>query len=288
MESGRTKRSEKMVQYFNFGKKNLFVFSYKLAAANIVSSLQPWLHLRRRTVPRLLSALRAVCLLWLCPVLVLVQVSNLQLNVTSITCPVPGCAGVLDPEHCRQILPFDVFVSWGNALSESVLFPESDIDSTFICDFCVEPVNLKDSFNRRGCTHFYCQGCIVKFIVSKLQDNVTRIMCPVPSCTGTLDLEYCRAILPKDVFDRWGKALCESVVMALMGPGKKNWERRVKTRCWKSLPRRRGGGGVQIASTMLKENIDSVTDVEQKDQVLFTVRLQIASSNLGIQSTDDD
>ncbi|KAM2621518.1 hypothetical protein TB2_026259 [Malus domestica] len=148
-------------------------------------------------------------------------VSNLQLNVTSITCPVPGCAGVLDPEHCRQILPSDVFVSWSNALSESVLSPESDIDSTFICDFCVEPVNLKDSFNIRGCTHFYCQGCIVKFIASKRQDNVTRIMCPVPGCTGTLDLEYCRAILPKDVCDRWGKALCESVVMALMGTGKK-------------------------------------------------------------------
>ncbi|KAM1155928.1 hypothetical protein ACFX11_027038 [Malus domestica] len=140
-------------------------------------------------------------------------VSSLRINVTSIVCPVPDCQGVLDPDHCRQILPSDVFVSWGNALYESVFAPESDIDSTFICDFCVEPVNLKDSFNIKGCTHFYCQGCIVKLIASKLQDNVTCITCPVPDCSGELDIEYCRPIIPEDVFDRWGKALCESVVM---------------------------------------------------------------------------
>ncbi|KAM1605776.1 hypothetical protein PS2_026473 [Malus domestica] len=58
----------------------------------------------------------------------------------------------------------------------------------------------------------------------------------------------------------------------------KNWERRVKTRCWKSLPRRRGGGGVQIAIILLKEylgaatsnagvHIVSVTNVECKVQI---------------------
>ncbi|TQD77090.1 hypothetical protein C1H46_037366, partial [Malus baccata] len=140
--------------------------------------------------------------------------------------------------------------------------------STFICKFFVEAVNLKDSFNISGYTDFYCQDCIVKFVVSKLQDNVTRITCPVPECTGTLDPEYCREILSKDIFDR-------------------NWERRVKTRCWKSLPRRRGGGGVQIAITMLKEylgaatsnagvDIVSVTKVECKVQVTVLV-----STNVG-------
>ncbi|CAN6563595.1 unnamed protein product [Malus baccata var. baccata] len=148
-------------------------------------------------------------------------VSNLQNNVTStIMCPVQGCTGVLDPDYCRPILPDDVFDGWGNALCESALVDESDdIGSTFVCDFCVERVDLKDSFNIKGCSHFYCQYCIVKFVASKLDDNVSSIICPAQGCTGSLDLDYCRPILPTDVFDRWGKAICESVVI---GPQKKN------------------------------------------------------------------
>ncbi|PQQ08945.1 ATP-dependent RNA helicase DEAH12 chloroplastic [Prunus yedoensis var. nudiflora] len=76
--------------------------------------------------------------------------------------------------------------------------------NTFTCDFCLEPNHLQDSFKVKGCTHFYCDQCIVKFVVSKLQDNVTSIMCPVPGCQGTLDPEHCRRILPNHVFDRWG------------------------------------------------------------------------------------
>ncbi|KAL6274320.1 hypothetical protein ACE6H2_025012 [Prunus campanulata] len=85
--------------------------------------------------------------------------------------------------------------------------------NTFTCDFCLEPNHLQDSFKVKGCTHFYCDQCIVKFVVSKLQDNVTSIMCPVPGCQGTLDPEHCRRILPNNIFDRWGNALCEAVVM---------------------------------------------------------------------------
>ncbi|KAM1047400.1 hypothetical protein ACFX2C_026759 [Malus domestica] len=135
-------------------------------------------------------------------------------------CPVQGCAGLLDPDYCRPILPDDIFDGWGNALCESALVDESDdICSTFVCDFCVERVDLKDSFNIKGCSHFYRQYCIVKFVASKLDDNVSSIICPAQGCTGSLDLDYCRPILPTDVFDRWGKAIYESVVI---GPQKKN------------------------------------------------------------------
>ncbi|KAH0970871.1 hypothetical protein GBA52_023027 [Prunus armeniaca] len=73
-----------------------------------------------------------------------------------------------------------------------------DIDPNFVCHFCHEQVHLERSFNIK---------------VSKLQDNVTSVTCPDQGCPGVLDLEYCRPILPYDVFHRWGKALCESVVM---------------------------------------------------------------------------
>lgn len=83
----------------------------------------------------------------------------------------------------------------------------------FICDLCSESMPLKGSFKVNGCTHFYCKECIVKFIVSKLQYNVTDIMCPAQGCRGKLDPEYCRAILPKTVFDRWGYALCQNLIV---------------------------------------------------------------------------
>ncbi|XP_062020931.1 E3 ubiquitin-protein ligase RSL1-like [Rosa rugosa] len=85
--------------------------------------------------------------------------------------------------------------------------------STFIfkCQFCHEETPLLNAFHIKGCNHFYCPPCIVKFVVSKLHDDITSIMCPVSYCsTGVLDLEYCRRILPKDVTDRWEKALSEN------------------------------------------------------------------------------
>lgn len=83
----------------------------------------------------------------------------------------------------------------------------------FMCDICVEPKPLNESFNIEGCTHFYCTECVIKYVVSKLHDNVTRICCPVSKCPGLLKLEYCCGILPPEVFERWGNALCESVIL---------------------------------------------------------------------------
>lgn len=141
--------------------------------------------------------------------------SKLQENVVFIMCPEPGCRGVLDPEYCYPIIPNEVFDLWVHALwdqNEQSSNSEINNASTFICDFCVEPIRLEDSFNVKGCSHFYCQQCIVNFVVSKLQDNVTSIECPEPNCRGVLDPEYCRPILPNDVFDRWGKALVENLI----------------------------------------------------------------------------
>ncbi|KAM1047387.1 hypothetical protein ACFX13_027339 [Malus domestica] len=54
---------------------------------------------------------------------------------------------------------------------------------------------------------------MVKYVVSKLQDNITSIRCPVPNCIGLLEPEYCRPILPPEVFYRRGSALCEAVIL---------------------------------------------------------------------------
>ncbi|KAK9950833.1 hypothetical protein M0R45_006299 [Rubus argutus] len=71
------------------------------------------------------------------------------------------------------------------------------------------------SFGIQNCTHSYCEDCINNYVASKLQENinVTSIKCPVPDCKGSLDCEYCRPILPPEVFEKWGSALCEAIIV---------------------------------------------------------------------------
>ncbi|GAV70979.1 IBR domain-containing protein [Cephalotus follicularis] len=84
----------------------------------------------------------------------------------------------------------------------------------FVCEICVESQPLNYSLNCKCCSHFYCCQCIVNYVASKLDDNVIRISCPVSGCAGILEPEYCRMILPLDLFNRWGNALCESGIAA--------------------------------------------------------------------------
>ncbi|KAJ9687840.1 hypothetical protein PVL29_013869 [Vitis rotundifolia] len=88
-----------------------------------------------------------------------------------------------------------------------------DPPPTFVCEICVDPKPLNHSFSIKGCPHSYCSDCMTKYVASKLQDNVSRISCPAPNCTGVLEPQQCRPILPSHVFDRWGNALCEALIL---------------------------------------------------------------------------
>lgn len=84
----------------------------------------------------------------------------------------------------------------------------------YTCEICFESKPLNDSFNVEGCTHFYCTKCTAKYIVSKLQDNVLKPMCPDLGCSvgALMNPHYCKQILPNNVLDWWEKALNESVI----------------------------------------------------------------------------
>ncbi|PHU19021.1 hypothetical protein BC332_10172 [Capsicum chinense] len=84
---------------------------------------------------------------------------------------------------------------------------------TFMCEICVDEKPMTQNFKIMGCNHSYCHACTINYIASKLQQNITRISCPVPGCIGNYEPHYCRSILPKQVFDRWGDALCESMIL---------------------------------------------------------------------------
>ncbi|KAK2645115.1 hypothetical protein Ddye_020310 [Dipteronia dyeriana] len=85
--------------------------------------------------------------------------------------------------------------------------------SRFVCELCVESRRSEKLFSVKGCSHAYCADCIAKYVTSKVEQNITSIGCPVSACRGKLDPEYCCKILPEHVFDRWGKALSETVIV---------------------------------------------------------------------------
>ncbi|OMO86391.1 Zinc finger, RING-type [Corchorus olitorius] len=88
----------------------------------------------------------------------------------------------------------------------------NEIDDNYVCEICVKSRPLDDSFGVKGCSHFYCIDCTVNYITYKLHNNETHITCPEANCQGLLDPDFCREILPVDLFERWGNALCESAV----------------------------------------------------------------------------
>ncbi|CAI9097346.1 OLC1v1033746C1 [Oldenlandia corymbosa var. corymbosa] len=91
---------------------------------------------------------------------------------------------------------------------------DDSVDKTFLCSICVDEKPNTESFYIKGCSHSYCAECMAKYVSSKLQENNTNITCPVVGCGGILELQDCRSILPSQVFDRWGDALCEAMILA--------------------------------------------------------------------------
>jgi E3 ubiquitin-protein ligase RNF144 len=81
----------------------------------------------------------------------------------------------------------------------------------FDCKICTKTKTTGDAFYLSGCSHSYCSDCVVSYIRYKLEHKIINIMCPVPGCRGWFEPEFCRSILPTEVFERWDKALCEDL-----------------------------------------------------------------------------
>ncbi|EPS72685.1 hypothetical protein M569_02074, partial [Genlisea aurea] len=87
--------------------------------------------------------------------------------------------------------------------------------SKFTCEICADDKPRNHLFTKLGCAHSYCTDCVSKYVASRLQNNVTKITCPAAGCEGGLEPEQCGSVLPKQVLDRWGDALCEALLLGI-------------------------------------------------------------------------
>ncbi|GAB2245922.1 hypothetical protein Droror1_Dr00001415 [Drosera rotundifolia] len=83
----------------------------------------------------------------------------------------------------------------------------------FACEICADDKFHYECFNVDGCSHSFCFDCVRSYIVSKLDNGIPQVECPVPDCHGLIEPEYCRFMLDSELFARWGKLLCESVIV---------------------------------------------------------------------------
>ncbi|KAI3884538.1 hypothetical protein MKX03_020521 [Papaver bracteatum] len=87
----------------------------------------------------------------------------------------------------------------------------------FTCEICTEPIPLNQKFKNMeasGCFHPYCTDCVAKYIEIKVvHNNLSDIKCPNTNCFVLLDALSCRSVLPRKVFDKWCRLLCETAVL---------------------------------------------------------------------------
>nr|GMD04438.1 probable E3 ubiquitin-protein ligase RNF144A-B [Ipomoea batatas]GME14500.1 probable E3 ubiquitin-protein ligase RNF144A-B [Ipomoea batatas] len=157
------------------------------------------------------------------------------LSLDKFYCPYKDCSALLIDENleivesecpeCRRLFCAKCKVPWHSEIScsEFQKFHENERavevinieeEETFMCEICYDEKEKIEIFKIMGCNHSYCSECVSKYIGSKVEDNISRICCPVTGCEGVLEPENCLSILPRPVFDRWVDALCEAMILA--------------------------------------------------------------------------
>ncbi|KAH7856920.1 hypothetical protein Vadar_006934 [Vaccinium darrowii] len=93
--------------------------------------------------------------------------------------------------------------------------PETGESSSLFCPICMDAKPASEMFRNTACSHSFCLDCIAKHVAVKIQDNISTVKCPDFNCQGVLHLnpDFCRQILPQQLFDRWENAMCESLIL---------------------------------------------------------------------------
>lgn len=87
-------------------------------------------------------------------------------------------------------------------------------DALVFCKICMDAVPPGDAHRAsRGCAHAFCGGCLARYLGAKIQGRIADVRCPEERCCAALDPELCQGLIPAEVSERWGAALCESMVL---------------------------------------------------------------------------
>jgi E3 ubiquitin-protein ligase RNF144 len=121
---------------------------------------------------------------------------------------------LFDEEYAEEI---QLQVVHANVDTETNLKPVEGESSSQLkksyCAICMEAKPVEEMFENQNCSHSFCENCVGSYLAAKIQENTAMVKCPDPNCNGILEPHNCSTLIPKDVFERWGKALCENLVL---------------------------------------------------------------------------
>ncbi|KAF7135890.1 hypothetical protein RHSIM_Rhsim08G0243700 [Rhododendron simsii] len=86
--------------------------------------------------------------------------------------------------------------------------------SYVICVICSDQVPHGVEIKSTQCGHAYCRECFPVYLSEKIQEDASKVKCPVSKCETLFTPRSVRGFIPEQVFDRWIHCLTESSVLA--------------------------------------------------------------------------
>lgn len=86
--------------------------------------------------------------------------------------------------------------------------------SYVICRICSDHVPHGVEIKSIQCGHAYCRECFHVYLSEKIQEDASKVKCPVSKCETLFPPKSVRGFIPEQVFDRWIRGLTESSVLA--------------------------------------------------------------------------
>ncbi|KAJ3704879.1 hypothetical protein LUZ61_008584 [Rhynchospora tenuis] len=71
-----------------------------------------------------------------------------------------------------------------------------------VCKLCMENLPAAELFQTsNACSHVFCHDCLSRYLGSKIQENISVVICPDENCKAVLEPELCQELLPSEVFE---------------------------------------------------------------------------------------
>ncbi|KAL8122783.1 hypothetical protein AgCh_010963 [Apium graveolens] len=71
------------------------------------------------------------------------------------------------------------------------------------CDVCMAVFSISDFIRGPSCNHKFCKDCIETYVLKQIQEDAMNVACPGSKCKEVLKPNFCRKVIPEQVFDRW-------------------------------------------------------------------------------------
>ena len=82
--------------------------------------------------------------------------------------------------------------------------PKPDVKEVneILCNQCKNKFNVNDFFIL-NCNHQFCKNCIKSSLIDKIKNEKTDLICLDPSCLKEISFDRIKAILPKEIFEKY-------------------------------------------------------------------------------------